>query len=162
MDDAVVALYASERGEGAGTIMNANDDSNEPALEGKHESLWIDTTLGTDFGALDDGIDVNVAVLGGGITGITAATKLKAAGKSVAVVERDRILEGVTGHTTAKLTSLHGLVYDHLIEYFGEDRALQYAKANQSAIDDVESTIEEHDIDCDFRTNARVHVHGIS
>jgi len=77
--------------------------------------------------------------------------RLKEAGRSVAVVEADRIVESTTGHTTAKLTSQHGLIYDTLVSQFGEQEARQYADANEAAIDHVEQRIEEADIDCDFR-----------
>lgn len=132
--------------------MDSNSDTAQPSLQGTHESLWIETTAETEYDALDDDndIEVDVAVLGGGIAGIATAANLREAGKSVAVVERDRILEGVTGHTTAKLTALHGLIYSHLLEHFGEQRAQQYAEANQAAIDRVESEAQNRDIDCDF------------
>lgn len=110
----------------------------------------METTATTEYDELEEDIEVDVAVLGGGITGITTAAELKDADKSVAVVERDRIVESVTGHTTAKLTSLHGLIYSHLVDNFDEDQARQYAEANQSAIDYVESTAEEYDIECHF------------
>jgi len=122
----------------------------EAPLPGEATSIWIDTTPETGYVALDDGVTVDTAVVGGGIAGITAAAKLKAAGQTVAVLERDRVVAGVTGHTTAKLTSLHGLVYDYLIEHVGAEKARQYAEANEWAIDDVESTIAARDIDCDF------------
>ena len=117
---------------------------------GAHEPIWIDTSPSTDYDPLDGGLDVDVAVVGGGIAGVTTAAKLTERGESVALLERDRILTGVTGHTTAKLTSLHGLVYDHLVDNFGEDRARQYAAANEAAIDDVEGTVDALGIDCDF------------
>lgn len=129
--------------------MNA-DTTPHDGPAGAHEPIWIDTTPRTDYEPLRDGLDVDVAVVGGGIAGVTTATKLTDRGRSVALLERDRILNGVTGHTTAKLTSLHGLIYDHLIDYFGEERARQYAAANEAAIDDVEATAEERGIDCDF------------
>ena len=49
---------------------------------------------------------VDVVVVGGGITGLTAAVLLKAAGKTVAVLEALRVAEGVTGHTSAHLTEV--------------------------------------------------------
>jgi glycine/D-amino acid oxidase-like deaminating enzyme/nitrite reductase/ring-hydroxylating ferredoxin subunit len=131
--------------------MNSESHTDQPSLQGTHESLWIETTSGTEYDALEDGIEVDVAVVGGGIAGIATAAELEAAGKSVAVVERDRILEGVTGHTTAKLTALHGLIYGHLVEHFDEERARQYAEANQAAIDQVESEIRNRGLDCEFR-----------
>ena len=129
--------------------MNSDTSSND-GPHGKHESIWFDTSPGTDYDALDGGLDVDVAVVGGGIAGITTAAKLRDRGESVALLERDRILSAVTGHTTAKLTSLHGLIYDYLIDHFGEEKARRYGEANEAAIDDIEATVEEHGIDCDF------------
>lgn len=128
------------------SITNGGDRS----LHGEEASIWMETTQGTSYETLENGVTVDVAVIGGGIAGIATAAKLTVAGQSVAVIERDRILAGVTGHTTAKLTSLHGLIYAHIIEHFGEEHAQQYAEANEAAIDDVESTVEDRDIDCDF------------
>ncbi|AHG04518.1 FAD-dependent oxidoreductase [Halobacterium sp. DL1] len=122
----------------------------DSTVDGQHRSIWLETSAETSYDALDGGTRVDTVVVGGGIVGITTASKLADAGQTVAVVDRDRILAGVTGHTTAKLTSLHGLLYDYLLEQFDEDRARQYADANQRAIDEVESTVEDRGIDCDF------------
>lgn len=124
------------------------EHTDDPA--GEQASIWLATGDDTDYDELTDTVHVNTAVVGGGIAGLTTAFHLDAAGQSVAVLERDRIVRGVTGHTTAKLTSLHGLVYDDLIETFGEGRARKYANANEAAIDTVERLVETHDIDCDF------------
>ncbi|MFC6719511.1 FAD-dependent oxidoreductase [Natrialbaceae archaeon GCM10025810] len=123
-----------------------------PPHSPRAESLWLATTPDTDYDPLDsDDVDVDVAVVGGGITGLTAAIELKEAGHTVAVLESDRIVSKTTGNTTAKLTSQHGLIYDHLLSEFGERKARQYAEANQAAIDRVERRVEEGGIDCDFR-----------
>jgi len=127
-----------------------SDTASHDGHRGAHEPIWIDRSESTDYDPLDGGLDVDVAVVGGGIVGVTTALKLKERGKSVALIERDRILLGVTGHTTAKVTALHGLIYDYLTENVGEEQARLYAEANESAIDDVEETVAEHDIDCDF------------
>ena len=63
-------------------------------------SLWVETAPETDYPTMAPGLEVDVAVLGGGIAGLTAASLLKEAGKSVAVIEAGRIGTGVTGHTT--------------------------------------------------------------
>lgn len=123
-------------------------DADDPT--GEHRSIWLDTTPGTDHKSLRDGVEVDTAVVGGGIAGVSTAFNLVEAGQSVAVIERDRILTGVTGHTTAKLTSLHGLIYTHLVDHFGPERTRQYAAANESAIDEIESRVEGRDIDCGF------------
>lgn len=114
------------------------------------ESLWLATTPTTDYGPLEEGLDVDVAVVGGGVTGLTTSIRLKEAGRDVAVIEADRVVEGVTGYTTAKLTSQHGLIYDFLRSQFDPETARKYGRANEAAIDAVESRIEDEGIDCDF------------
>ena len=123
-----------------------------PASEtdGRPESLWLATTPTTDYDPLDGGLTVDTAVVGGGITGLTTAFELVDAGQTVAVVEADRVVRGVTGRTTAKLTSQHGLIYRFLRTNFGDQKAHQYARANEAAIDAVEQRVDELDIDCDF------------
>jgi glycine/D-amino acid oxidase-like deaminating enzyme/nitrite reductase/ring-hydroxylating ferredoxin subunit len=98
----------------------------------------------------ESGIEVECAVVGGGIVGLTAARSLVESGQTVAVVERDRIAGGVTTHSTAKLTAQHGLIYAHLRKHFGDREARQYAHANQAAIDHVEARVDGG-IDASFR-----------
>ncbi|KUG21413.1 MAG: FAD-dependent oxidoreductase [Methanomicrobiaceae archaeon] len=117
---------------------------------GRHESFWLATTPGTDYPSLAEGVSVDVAILGGGIVGITSALLLRHAGLTVAVVEADRVVKGVTGHTTAKVTSLHRLIYHHLVSSMGKERAQQYADANQAALEKIASLVREYSIDCDF------------
>jgi glycine/D-amino acid oxidase-like deaminating enzyme/nitrite reductase/ring-hydroxylating ferredoxin subunit len=130
--------------------MDAHDTERNRPPPGEAASIWLETTPETDYGALEGDLTVDTAVVGGGIAGLTTASKLESAGQSVAVLERDRIVAGVTGRTTAKLTSQHGLLYDHLLDAVGEAKARQYAEANEWAIDDVASTAAERGIDCEF------------
>ena len=117
----------------------------------KHLSFWIDTTPRTDYPVMPGDVSADVAVLGGGITGLTAAVLLKRLGKRVVLIESRRIAEGVTGHTTAKVTSQHKLIYDTLIAKHGDQKARLYAEANEAAIDRIEAFVNEKSIDCDFR-----------
>src|SRR5687767_4941074 len=96
-------------------------------------SYWVDSAPGPTFPAASGDVDADGAVLGAGIVGLTAATLLKRAGRTVVLVEARRILRGATGYTTAKLTSGHGLVYDTLVRRFGLELARLYAEANQAA-----------------------------
>jgi glycine/D-amino acid oxidase-like deaminating enzyme/nitrite reductase/ring-hydroxylating ferredoxin subunit len=116
---------------------------------GEHTSLWLATTPKTGF---PDAIslDVDVAIIGGGITGITSALFLKQAGYKVAVIEAGRIIEGVTGYTTAKITSQHDLIYKYLVSKFGREQAQTYADANEAAKEKIHSLIKEYRIKCDF------------
>ncbi|MCD6060374.1 MAG: dependent oxidoreductase [Moraxellaceae bacterium] len=122
---------------------------------GKATSLWLDTAPEVMFPMQSEPVEVDVAVIGGGISGITAASELKAAGRSVALLDAGRLLQGVTGQTTAKVTSQHTLIYTHLVQHFGEDKARAYADANQAAIEHIAQQAQARGIDCDLqRTEA--------
>jgi glycine/D-amino acid oxidase-like deaminating enzyme/nitrite reductase/ring-hydroxylating ferredoxin subunit len=109
--------------------------------------LWLEDA-DTAYPPLGGRIGVDVAVVGAGITGATAAWLLKQAGKTVALIESGRVGFGATGYTTAKLTVGHGLVYCRLIDAFGEETARRYARSNQEAIEQVAAVVAEHGIDC--------------
>ncbi|HIH74946.1 MAG TPA: FAD-dependent oxidoreductase [Methanosarcina sp.] len=120
-------------------------------LPGRAESYWLATIPESSYPALQGNTRVDIAIIGGGIVGITAAYMLKEAGfSSIAVIEAGRILKGVTGHTTAKITSQHHLIYDRLLSKFGKRQAQQYAESNQAAIEKITSIISSRNIDCDF------------
>ncbi|MDQ3933128.1 MAG: FAD-dependent oxidoreductase [Actinomycetota bacterium] len=116
----------------------------------KHESVWIATTDEPGFGPLDAPVDVDVAVLGAGIAGLTTALLLKNSGLRVAVVEADGVSRATTGHTTAKVSTQHGLIYDTLRSKFGQDGARAYAEANLGALDLIAELVREHEIDCQW------------
>ncbi|MEE6263145.1 FAD-dependent oxidoreductase [Plantactinospora sonchi] len=118
--------------------------------QGSAESYWMDSTEPTSFAHLADDVEVDVAVVGGGIAGLCTAWELARAGLSVAVLEADRIAAGVTGYTTAKLTAQHGLIYAHLRSKFDEQAARWYAHSQLDAIDHVAGTVAELGIDCDL------------
>jgi len=97
-------------------------------------SYWIDSVHSPDYPTLEEDISVDVAIVGGGIVGITSAYLLTRRGLKVAVAEASHILQGTTGHTTAKVTSQHSLIYARLQKEMGAELTRQYADANQSAI----------------------------
>ncbi len=117
-------------------------------------SFWIDSAPDTTYARLSGDVEVDVAVVGAGITGITAAYLLKEAGKRVALLEMKRLARGATGYTTAKVTSGHNLIYASLEKRFGADGAHIYAEANQAAIAKIRSLVGELEIDCDLEAKA--------
>lgn len=119
-------------------------------LPGRAESYWLATTPESNYPVLPGDINVDVAIIGGGIVGITSAFLLKQAGVSVALIEAGRIITGVTGYTTAKITSQHDLIYDRLISQLGREQAKQYAESNEAAIERIEYIVRSWDISCDF------------
>lgn len=126
-----------------------------PEISGKHTSYWIDSTENLAIAPFIDNVAVDVVIVGAGLAGITAATLLKRAGKTVAVVDMRRVAWSTSGHTTAKISSLHRLVYAQLIDQMGEEKARLYGEANEAAIAQIASLVEQDNIDCDFkRTSA--------
>lgn len=116
----------------------------------EHRSVWLATADHPTFQPLRGDLDVDVAVVGGGITGLTTALLLQRGGASVAVIEAGRVGHGTTGHTTGKISSQHGLKYDELIKSAGEDKARLYAEANEQAIRTIAGIVEEIGADCRF------------
>ena len=124
------------------------------------ESYWMATTPETDYPALESDIETEIAIIGGGLVGITLAWFLRKEGVKVIVLDADRIGQGTTGHTTAKITSQHSLIYDRIITKFSSEKAIQYASANETAISTISEIIKENDIQCDFSNQpAYVYTH---
>ncbi len=114
------------------------------------QSYWIASVQFPRYGQLSGDIDVDVAIVGGGITGIASALMLKQSGLKVAVLEADQILHGTTGHTTGKITAQHDIIYSTIKNNMDFEHAQQYANANQAAILGIERIIEQNNIQCDF------------
>ncbi len=119
-------------------------------LNGTAGSCWVGGVLTTDYPRFEGEAEADVVVVGGGIVGLTAAFALREAGKSVILLEARQIGRQVTGRSTAKITTQHGLIYRHLIDTFGMDYASAYAEANSEAADCIRSWIESLRIDCDY------------
>ena len=130
--------------------MYNTQQSNINELLHTSSSYWIASTKVTDYPILNDDIDVDIAIIGGGMVGITCGLLLKREGYKVAIIEADRIIQGTTGHTTAKITSQHDLIYSKIKKQMGEEKSQQYADANESAINMIEQLIKEKNINCDF------------
>jgi glycine/D-amino acid oxidase-like deaminating enzyme/nitrite reductase/ring-hydroxylating ferredoxin subunit len=101
-------------------------------------------------------LEVDAVVVGAGITGLTTALFLADTGASVAVLEAGAVAAGTTGSTTAKVTSLHGLTYARLLAEQGEERARQYADANQAAITMVAQLVARTGADCDLERRTAI------
>lgn len=119
-----------------------------PPLPGTGESYWMDSSDSTAYPPLTDDLTVDVAVVGGGVAGLSTAWEAAASGRTVAVIEADRIAAGVTGHTTAKLTAQHSLVYDRLRRTRDAEAARLYARSQQEAVEHVAATATELGLDC--------------
>lgn len=114
------------------------------------KSVWSESCKFRKREALNKDIKTDVLVIGAGIAGILTAYMLKQKGREVIVIDASEIASGNTKNTTAKITSQHDLIYSKLIAEFGEEKARQYAKANELAIKKYKEIIEDKRIECDF------------
>lgn len=114
------------------------------------ESIWQRSTAIPARPELPGNISTDIAIVGGGLAGILTAHFLEQSGRQCVVLEADRIGSGQTGHTTAKVTSQHGLIYQKLMKCAGKKQAEQYAKINQEAIRRYKILIDKYKIDCDW------------
>lgn len=119
-------------------------------LPGKRDCCWADTAVATSYATLTRSEKTDVAVVGAGIVGLTAAYSLIRAGLSVTVLEARKIGRQVTGRSTAKVTAQHTLIYRYLIDKFGVSHAQLYADANRSGVEQIRSWVDKLSIDCDF------------
>lgn len=116
----------------------------------QHESVFLADTKKTNYPKLEQDTHVDVAIIGGGIVGITLAYLLKDSGQKIALFEANRIAEGMTVKSTAKLTLQHHLIYDRLMHTKSPGKAKQYADANNRAITFVKELVKKENIDCDL------------
>ena len=114
------------------------------------ESIWEKTCRGPARPPLYGKAQADVAVIGGGMTGILTALELQERGLQVVVAEAGHVGGGQTGRTTAKLTAQHGAIYAGLIERLGREKAAMYARANRRAVERCCARIELEQIDCDL------------
>lgn len=116
-----------------------------------HTSYWQLTGGGdgSRYMPLDRDIHVNVAILGGGITGLTAANYLKEAGREVAVLESAQIGAGTTGFTSGHLDATTDVPLARLIFDFGPATAATVTTATREAIDQIEARCRRWP-DCEF------------
>src|SRR5690625_2113775 len=121
-------------------------------------SYWIDSVTLPSFPKLSDKKQTEVCIVGAGLTGITAAYLLSKQAIKVCVIAARNILTGTTGHTTAKITMQHGLIYDELIKHVGEENAALYYEANNEAKQLIEQIISDLQIECRY-TNEDAYIY---
>ncbi|HET7710743.1 MAG TPA: FAD-dependent oxidoreductase, partial [Thermoanaerobaculia bacterium] len=123
-----------------------------PAGSDESLSIWIDTSPGTRYAAFSGEAEADVAIVGAGITGITAAYLLSKEGRSVILVDKGRIAMSETGHTTAHIVDATDADYEQLVKTHGEEHARLDTEAIRSSVKLIRSLVEELKIDCGFKS----------
>lgn len=126
-------------------------------------SFWMETGKVKSYQKLKENYTIDTAVIGGGIAGILTAYTLAEAGKDVALFEGRKLLSGTTGNTTAKLSAQHQLIYDELINRYGELRAQLFYEANMEGIEYIKEIAKNHRLEKEINDrNAYVYTQDAS
>ena len=114
-------------------------------------SLWMERSPAiARYPSLNGNLEVDTAIIGAGITGITTALELVRAGQRVAIVESYRVGSGTTGYSTGNLYVPIQSYYRNMKKEFGIEMVMKVAGARRNAIDYIEQAVQMHHIDCSF------------
>ncbi|KAA8481874.1 glycine/D-amino acid oxidase-like deaminating enzyme [Arcticibacter tournemirensis] len=118
----------------------------------ENPSVWRDEVHSPAFPQLSGDISADVVIIGGGITGITAAYLLSIAGKSVVVLESNKVGQSSTGFSTGNLyASVGGEGLHSISSKFNEAKLIEVVESRAAAVDLIEEIIAVNDIECDFK-----------
>lgn len=117
----------------------------------KNKSIWSEVIKGRSYPELKEDLDVDVLIVGGGITGVNVAYHLIDSGLKVCLVEKNLIGSGVTSRTTGKLTYLQQDMCSRIKTYHGIDKAKLYVSSQKKAIALAKKIIDKEKIECNFR-----------
>ena len=116
----------------------------------KHKSIWSDIKENSICESLNKDIEVDILIIGGGITGISTLYHLKDSNLKVCLVEKNIIGSGVSSKTTGKLTYLQENIYSKLKSYHGIDKAKLYLESQKDAINIVKEIVNKENIECNL------------
>jgi glycine/D-amino acid oxidase-like deaminating enzyme/nitrite reductase/ring-hydroxylating ferredoxin subunit len=112
--------------------------------------LWNATAAAPRYESLRGAIEADVAVIGAGITGLTAAVLLQERGLHVVVVEKESVASGESGHTTAHLTVAIDARYHYVRRKYSADEARLVADASRASLEMIAQLVERYAIACHF------------
>ncbi len=115
-----------------------------------NESLWHGTAHAAGFPALREDLEVDVAIVGAGITGLTTAMLLADSGLEVVVLEAGGVGMGTTGHSTGNLYATVDRRLHAIEQKWDREVMRAVAHSRMEAIDLVEQTVRRYGLDCDF------------
>jgi len=114
-----------------------------------NKSIWVDTSDDLINDSLNKDLELDVLIIGGGITGINCLYQFRDCNMKVALVEANKIGSGVTSKTTGKITYLQGNYYN-IYKKCGFDISKKYYESQRDAIECIKNIIKNNDIDCDL------------
>lgn len=114
-------------------------------------SIWNAHSEETSFKSLDQNIMVDVAIIGGGITGITTALLLKNSGLKVVVLEARKVGRGTSGHSTGNLYAITDQLLAPIKEKYDIEVLKKVVKARGDAFNLIAENVQKYNIDCDYK-----------
>lgn len=114
------------------------------------QSLWSAKTAKPEYQPLGTNASCNVAIIGGGIAGVTTAYLLAKEGLDVILFDDGPIAGGQTERTTAHITAFVDQGYDKLVHLHGAAKVEKIAASHKASIEKIEQIVTDEAIDCDF------------
>ncbi len=116
------------------------------------ETTWLEEVkLNEKYGPLQQSTEVDIAIIGAGIAGSTAAYLLKNQGKKVALIEKGIIgQESVTSYTTGFLSMFADNGLTETVDTFGAAKAKKVWQSQQSAIEKIAAIVKKEAIECEL------------
>ncbi len=111
---------------------------------------WEDAPRPQDGPTLPLPKDVDVLVVGGGFTGLSAAMTLVRAGRSVAVLEKEVAGYGASTRNGGMIGSGHRVAFTEVARQYGDAVAQAVLAEGKLALEYTTSLIADEDIECDF------------
>ena len=125
----------------------------------KFTPYWLDTAPeGPDRSGTEVGGEVDVAVVGAGLTGLSAALHLARKGANVAIFERETVAWGASGRNGGMATPGMAIGFRDAIARYGFPTASTLYIAYYDAIDAIEKLVGEEGIDCDFARTGKLNL----
>lgn len=122
-------------------------------------SYWLETsTPSGDHSSTPIPKEVDVAVVGGGFTGLSTAYHAAKAGKSVALLEANTVNWGASGRNGGMATTGLAIGFRDAIKRYGERRAIGYFEEYNKAIQLIEDLVHEHDLDVDYERSGKMNL----
>lgn len=120
-------------------------------------SFWQDTAPSPgDFRRTPVPESIDVVVIGAGLTGLSAALELARGGASVVVLDSHHVGWGASNRNAGMATTGLAIGLGQAVKRYGRERAFEYYREYDQAIDAVEDIVREHSIDCDFARHGKL------
>lgn len=116
-----------------------------------HQPYWHTQTQSPNYPSLNENIQCDAAIVGGGISGLTSALNLCKSNLNVVLIEMNTIAQSATALSTGHLDNYYDQQYNKLIKNYGLDTAKTIIHAKKNAIDTIENLVNEYNLQCDLR-----------